>query len=61
MKFDKLVPWNWFKREEEREESRVPVRRDWQTTWPEPLLNIHREIDRLFDEVARGFGFPVAR
>ncbi len=61
MKLDKLVPWNWFKREEERERGWLPARRSWQSEWPEPLANLHREIERLFDEVARNLGVPVAR
>lgn len=61
MKLDKLIPWNWFKREEERERGLLPVRRDWDWGWPEPIANIHREIDRLFDEITRSFGLPVAR
>lgn len=61
MKFDKLVPWNWFKKEEEREQSFLPTRRDFGLAWPEPIANIHREIDRLFEEFSRSFGLPVAQ
>lgn len=61
MKFDKLVPWNWFRKEEERERHLLPVRREAEFAWPEPLAQLHRDIDRIFDEFARSFGFPVAR
>jgi HSP20 family protein len=61
MKFDKLIPWNWFKREEERERGLLPVRRELDWGWPEPIANLHREIERLFDEFTRNLGLPVAR
>ncbi|MGB9691812.1 MAG: Hsp20/alpha crystallin family protein [Candidatus Sumerlaeaceae bacterium] len=61
MKFDKLVPWNWFKREEEREGSLLPVRRDFDVALPESFARLQREIDRIFDEFARDFALPLAR
>ena len=50
-----LIPWS-------RQENRLPVpvgpERD-----PEydshPLLSLHREVNRLFDDVFRGFGVPA--
>jgi len=61
MKFNKLVPWNWFKKEEEQERSFLPVRRD-EFAWPDwPLANLHREIDRIFEDFFRGMGAPLAR
>ena len=50
-----LIPWS-------RQENRLPVpvspERD-----PEydahPLLSLHREVNRLFDDVLRGFGVPA--
>jgi HSP20 family protein len=59
MKINKLVPRNWFKREGERESAWLPARREWQGAWPEPLANLHNEIDRFFDEITRAVGLPV--
>ena len=57
----KFNPWNWFKQEEDNEKSREfssnqQLRRHSGNTLPmayqyNPLWNIHREIDRLFDDV----------
>jgi HSP20 family protein len=68
MDFKKLVPWNWFnkERDDDRAPHSVPVRRD-RAMEPAALgafgriLQLHREVDRLFDEVFRGFGlgFPA--
>lgn len=59
----KLNPWNWFKKEEEGESRNVPVaRRGGQQLSPSyynsPLLSLHNEIDRMFDNVFRNFGLP---
>lgn len=64
MNISKLAPWNWFKKEEEHEVSSVPVERHDQPVTirqPHPLLQIHNEIDRLFDDAFRNFGFPSLR
>lgn len=60
----KLNPWNWFKHEEEAGTSgAVPVQRSNGNT-PSvsgtyaPLMDFHREVDRLFDNAFRSFGFP---
>lgn len=60
MDVSKWVPWNWFKREEEDAGKAIPVRRG---DSPEPayapaspLAQLHREMDRLFDNAFRGFG-----
>ncbi len=66
MDLQKLYPWNWFKHEEGGGSSAVPVRhgdvlpvnrgqgmRDLQ-----PLMQLHHRMDRLFNEVLSGFGFP---
>lgn len=61
MNISKLAPWNWFKKEEEHEGSSVPIKRDDQAValrQTHPLLQIHNEIDRLFDDAFRNFGFP---
>lgn len=43
-----LIPWG-------RSETRVPSRSD-----PDPFLSLHREVNRLFDDVWRGFGLPAS-
>jgi len=50
-----LIPWS-------RQENRLPVpvrperERDGDS---HPLLSLHREVNRLFDDVLRGFGAPA--
>ena len=63
--FKKLAPWNWFKKEQEEQQtasSALPVQRN-DVPVPggavSPILQLHREIDRLFDDAFRGFGFPA--
>jgi HSP20 family protein len=60
MELKKLVPWNWFKKEEEDEGKTLPVQRedaqDQAYAFNSPLIRFHREIDRLFDNAFRGFG-----
>ncbi len=67
MKLDiqKWNPWNWFKHEEKDEASNIPVQRQVQDTGnnnfqlklaSDPIWNIHREIDRIFEDVFSNFG-----
>jgi HSP20 family protein len=60
MEFKKLVPWNWFKEEEEGDGRTLPVPRedsqDQVYAFTGPLIRFHREIDRLFENAFRGFG-----
>jgi len=49
----KLSPWNWFKHEDEKSSDLTP-RRDFD--WP--MQRMHEEMDRIFDETFRSFGFP---
>jgi len=62
MDIKKLVPWNWFKKEEEQTGSIVPVKSgDVQTVYPpssmaNPIIQLHSEMDRLFENAFRGFG-----
>lgn len=60
MNINKLAPWNWFSKEQENEGKALPVQR---TEMPvlerSPLLQLHREIDRAFDDVFRGFPFST--
>lgn len=62
--FKKLAPWNWFKKEQEEQHAAalLPVQRSDQPVVGgavSPILQLHREIDRLFDDAFRGFGFPA--
>ena len=60
----KLNPWNWFKHEEPEKEKKeiVPIKHDEYALSQSPLVNninqLHREIDRLFEDTFRGFGLP---
>jgi HSP20 family protein len=47
-----LIPWS---RQENRLSAPVNSERDSAT---HPLLSLHREVNRLFDDVLRGFGVP---
>lgn len=63
MELTKLNPWNWFKNEEQSEPKRYPVSRAGQQY--APLTQLHREIDRIFDNAFSGlslapFGFDNA-
>ena len=57
MNFEKLAPWNWFKKEEEEKGEVVPVRHDLsRLTSPLSLHDLHTEFDRLFDSIRHSFG-----
>jgi HSP20 family protein len=60
MEIKKLMPWNWFEKEEKNVEKTVPVRRedvqDQGVAFPIALQNFHREFDRIFDQAFHGFG-----
>ena len=65
MDFDlkKWAPWNWFKKEQDADQGagNVPVAKTNLSTRPpspslDRLLQLHREVDRLFDDAFRGFG-----
>ena len=56
MNVKKLAPWNWFQNEEGTGEQNVPVKSELAHLMPTyPISQLHREIDRLFDEAFRGF------
>lgn len=55
MNIKKYAPWNWFQHEENEGQS-VPVRNELARSTPNyPIFQLHREIDRLFDDAFRGF------
>jgi HSP20 family protein len=56
MNWNKLKPWNWFKKEQNHESSQLPVRRaDYSQ---HPLARLHDDVDRLFDSFFEGWGRP---
>jgi HSP20 family protein len=62
MNLQKLNPWNWFKHEEAQGavESSIPVKKSdypTQVLSRHPMYQLHREIDSLFDQAFRNFGF----
>jgi len=57
MDWNKLKPWNWFKKEQDSNSSSVPVAR---TDAPGlPMTRLHQEMDRLFESFLRSWGMPV--
>lgn len=55
MNINKLSPWNWFQHEEKSPEN-VPVHTELaRPVRNYPIFQLHREIDRLFDDAFRGF------
>jgi HSP20 family protein len=64
MDLNNLAPWNWFKGEEEKGGSVAPVKRDESSAqYPEagqqnPIIQLHRKMNQLFDTTFRGFGLP---
>ena len=72
MKLDikKWNPWNWFKHEDKEEEKSVPVKQVSETRSREylpstlmndSLLNVHREIDRIFEDAFLRPRFGLSR
>lgn len=60
MDLKKLAPWNWFKKEEEQRGTTLPVtvHREGPSRSYGPMAQFHQELDRMFDNFFRGFGFP---
>jgi HSP20 family protein len=55
MNLKKYAPWNWFHHEEEKEQ-KVPVHTELaRPASGYPISQLHREIDRLFDDAFRSF------
>lgn len=67
MDIKKLAPWNWFKKEEEESDATVTVKRTDNlvngagTIFNHPIVQLQREVDRLFENAFRGFGFSPFR
>ncbi|WP_163339399.1 Hsp20/alpha crystallin family protein [Desulfopila sp. IMCC35008] len=66
MDIKKLAPWNWFKDEEESSTTTVPIARPESPaslieSSHHPMIQLHREMDRLFENAFRGFGMSPYR
>lgn len=61
---DKLNPWNWFHHEEsgEHRSHHLPIKRSknrgMATQNTHPIAQLQNQIDHLFDDAFKGFGFP---
>ena len=55
MAFRDLIPWS---RQENRLPGPVSAEREREPQ-PHPLLSLHRDVNRLFDDMLRGFGMPA--
>ena len=72
MNLEKLKPWNWFKHEDNtvdnttqipmqhEEASRAPLS-TWQQRGQHPFVQLHEQIDRLFNDVFSDFGMLSSR
>jgi len=56
MDWNKLKPWNWFKKEQTNEVASLPVRRA--DSLQHPLARLHDDLDRLFDSFFESWGLP---
>lgn len=64
MNLEKLNPWNWFKEEESvpAQSAQIPVTRNeskrsvLSSSNVSPLMRLHREMDRVFDDIFNSFG-----
>jgi len=63
MDIKKIMPWDWFKKEEKPSEKELPILRhrgrDDNFSGYHPVTQLHQEIDRMFDNFYRGFGWPT--
>lgn len=69
MNLEKLKPWNWFKHEDNSSDNtvQIPLQRDEasrtalsnrQQRDQYPVLQLHQQIERWFDDVFNAFGMP---
>jgi len=54
-----LTPWNWFKKEEEQ--SLSVQHKNSMNTVDHPLGQLHRDLDKLFDNFFQRFPLPSSR
>lgn len=62
MNLQQLNPWNWFKHED-TPASNVPLKHNEPEQAPAasanyPIMQLHQEIDQLFNDLFRGYGYP---
>ncbi len=57
MNLEKFSPWNWFKREQEETGRGELMPR---TSSSHPMMRLHRDMDRLFEDFFSDFGWPQA-
>ncbi|WPY00762.1 Hsp20/alpha crystallin family protein [Candidatus Trichorickettsia mobilis] len=60
MDINKWNPWNWLKNEENHNHTNSETHKET-TSSKHPMLQLHREIDRLFDSALNSFGFPALK
>ena len=64
MNLQQLNPWNWFSHEEANQSPTIPVKPDNEKALlkspanDHPIAQLHRDIDRWFDDAFRNFGLP---
>lgn len=56
MNIAKFNPFNWFRKEQEEQVHAVPVQRENGAVMTHPFHELHREMDRLFEDFTRSFG-----
>jgi HSP20 family protein len=67
MDIKKFARWNWFNKEEEAGGVNMPVKMaeaqpvSTEETIASPLVQLHREMDQLFENAFRGFGMSPFR
>lgn len=70
MNLQKLNPWNWFSHEDRaaNDSHHIPIKRDQanlhraeDVSNMHPIVQLQQEMDRLFDDTLKGFGFPSLR
>lgn len=61
MDLNKLVPWNWFRNEEEESGTSVPVNHLGQNKLYRNLGRLHKDMDQLFDNFFSGLGYNSFR
>lgn len=49
----KFAPWNWFRHEDEKPQELVR-----RSEYEHPMVRLHQEMDRLFEDAFRSFGMP---
>jgi HSP20 family protein len=62
MELKKIIPWNWFKKEEESDQAIPVTHREKQSDalgrYYHPLPYFHRDFDLMLDRYFREFGLP---